>query len=146
MHTLLIVAAGTDSGIPAMRAPIRVTFIASVGFKQHPNRTSSIISGDIPARSTAAFIGTLAIFAACISRKVPPNAPIAVRQADTITTSVIWNSFYVGYERTTGHPGFMRRNGRGPGNPATLLDNCSLIHRQFLLEILPEFILGFSPV
>jgi hypothetical protein len=37
----------------------------------------------------AAFMGTLEIFAACKSRKVPPNSPIAVLQAETITTSLI---------------------------------------------------------
>jgi hypothetical protein len=52
-----------------------------------------MMSAGIPALSTAAFIGTLAILAACMSRREPPNSPIAVRQPDTITTSVMNLSF-----------------------------------------------------
>jgi hypothetical protein len=87
MHTRLTVTAGTSSGIPARRAEIRVVFKESTGSRQHPKRTSPIIAGSIPARRTASFITTLPNLDKLKSFKVPPKAPIAVRQADTITTS-----------------------------------------------------------
>jgi hypothetical protein len=50
-------------------------------------------SASMPARSSAAFIVTLAIVAAWLFFKLAPKAPIAVRQAEAITTSVIFGSF-----------------------------------------------------
>jgi hypothetical protein len=41
----------------------------------------------MPALFMASFIATAASFAAWLSFKVPPKAPIAVRHAETITTS-----------------------------------------------------------
>ncbi len=47
----------------------------------------------MPALSTAAFMVALAMVAAWLSFKVPPNVPMAVRQAEAITTSFIFYSF-----------------------------------------------------
>jgi hypothetical protein len=89
MHTRFTVTAVTSSGIPAMSAEIRVVFKESTGSRQQPNLTSPMIAGSIPARLTASFITTLPRVARFISLNVPPKPPIAVRQADTITTSFI---------------------------------------------------------
>jgi hypothetical protein len=89
MHTRLMVAAMTVSGIDDRSAATRLTLKASMGSIQHPYRTSSIIPASIPALFIASIMVTAAIAGALLSLRLPPNAPIAVRQPDTITTSRI---------------------------------------------------------
>ena len=103
MQTRLMVTAVTVSGIPAIRAATRVTFRASTGSMQQPNRTSSIMPGSMPALLTASFMATLARLAAFISLIVPPNPPMAVRQADTITTSRISTSISESFQSFSIH-------------------------------------------
>jgi len=92
IQTRFIVTEVTVSGMPERSAATRVTFKESAGSIQHPYLISSIIAGSIPARLIASFMVMLAIVAAFISRNVPPKVPIAVRHADTITTSFISSS------------------------------------------------------
>jgi hypothetical protein len=89
MQTRFTVTAVTSSGIPAMMAEILVVFKESTGSRQQPKRTSPISAGSIPVLFIAPFITTLPRVARFISLRVPPKLPIAVRQADTITTSFI---------------------------------------------------------
>ena len=89
MQTRLTVTAVTVSGIPAIRAAMRVTLRASTGSMQQPKRTSSMSAGSIPALLTASRITTLPSAAQFRSRSEPPKVPMAVRQADTITHSFI---------------------------------------------------------
>ena len=48
-----------------------------------------MMAGSIPALLTASFMVTLPMVAAFMSRNVPPNVPIAVLQAETMTISFI---------------------------------------------------------
>jgi hypothetical protein len=89
-----MVKAVTDSGIPAKRAPTRATLSVLQDSRQQPNRTSSMIDGSIPARLMASFMTTAAILAPITFFKVPPNVPIAVLHAETITTSFIVQTPY----------------------------------------------------
>jgi len=89
MHTRLIVTATDVFGTPAFSAAIRVRLSELYGSKQFPKRTSSISSGATPDRRMASLIATLARSTTCRSLNDPPNEPIAVRQAETITTSFI---------------------------------------------------------
>src|SRR5665647_1825376 len=64
----------------------RVVFSVLGCSMQQPNRTSSIMTGSIPARLMASFMTTAAMRAPIMSFNVPPKVPIAVLHADTITT------------------------------------------------------------
>jgi hypothetical protein len=89
MQTLLIVAAGTVSGMSAKRAPTLATFNVSLDSIQHPYLISSMVPGSILALLIASFIVKAARLAPFMGRRLPPNAPIGVRQPETITTSSI---------------------------------------------------------
>jgi hypothetical protein len=90
MQTLLMVTAGTASGISASNAPTLATFNVSQDSMQHPYRISSIMSGSILARLMASFMVTAARLAPFMGSRLPPNAPIAVLQPDIMTTSSIF--------------------------------------------------------
>jgi len=76
--------------MPAIRAATRVVLSVLGCSMQQPNRTSSMIAGSmLPARLMASFMTTAAMRAPITSFNDPPNVPIAVLHADTMTTSFI---------------------------------------------------------
>jgi hypothetical protein len=54
-----------------------------------------MMTGSIPARLTASFMATAAMRAPIMSFNVPPNVPIAVLHAETMTTSFILSSLFL---------------------------------------------------
>ncbi len=80
---LALTVAGTPLRIPAWRAGA----CPSPAWTTLPMMTSSMSSGLIPARSTAAFTAIAPNWVAGTPLKVPWNFPIGVRAAERITAS-----------------------------------------------------------
>ncbi|CAB5356502.1 hypothetical protein IST4130_02963 [Burkholderia cenocepacia] len=91
-HTLLIVIPGTAFGSPALISDCRAGFCPEPAVSTWPMITSLTCSGFTPARSSTARITVAPSSGAAIFASEPPNLPTAVRAADTITTSVMFNS------------------------------------------------------
>jgi hypothetical protein len=88
-QTLLMVVALTLSGSPAFSAAWRAGAWPAPACRTWPMIASSIRSGAIPERSTAARMATAPRSVAGVVESLPPNLPIGVRAADRTYTSVI---------------------------------------------------------
>ena len=95
-HCRLTAMVGVDSGMPALSEASRAAYPASWAWSAFPSTTSSTISGDTPARSSAALIAAAPRSEAATSLKEPPNLPIGVLAPLTITAFCItYISLYV---------------------------------------------------
>ncbi len=88
-QTWLTVSAVFSSGMPAVIAAWRAGFMPQPAVSTWPITASSISAPATPARSIAAPIATLPRSEAGTEAKAPLNAPIGVRAAPAITTSVM---------------------------------------------------------
>src|SRR6516225_8162593 len=84
-QTLLIVSAGTLSGIPPRSDAWRAGFWPRPAPTTLPMITSSICSGFKPARATASRTTIAPSWVAASGARVPRNFPIGVRTAETMT-------------------------------------------------------------
>src|SRR6185503_5485630 len=88
-QTLFTVVAGTESGRPALIAACRAGFMPSPACRMQPRMTSSTWSGRTPLRRTASRTATVPSSTAETSLNAPPKVPMAVRQPERMTTSVV---------------------------------------------------------
>jgi len=88
-QSLLIVVAGTSIGSPARIAACRAGPCPTAAVRTIPMITSSTCAGAIPARRSASAITSVPNSIAVTSASAPPNDPIGVRAAPTITASWI---------------------------------------------------------
>src|SRR5262245_39692965 len=86
-HTRLTVSPGTSTGTPALSAACRATFMPAPAWSTQPITTSPMSAAFTSARAIASRIATAPRSAADRSLNTPPNAPIGVRHALTITVS-----------------------------------------------------------
>jgi hypothetical protein len=86
-QTLLIVIAGTMYGMPALIAAWRAGFCPTPAVSTWPMMTSDTCSGATPARSSTLRITSAPRSAAGLLARLPPNLPIGVRAAPTMTIS-----------------------------------------------------------
>ena len=86
-QTLLMVIAGTMSGRPAQIEAWRAGFWPTPAASTWPMMTSETWSGDTPARSSTLRMTCAPSFAAGTLASEPPNLPMAVRAAPTMTIS-----------------------------------------------------------
>src|SRR5208337_1123996 len=84
-HILLIVVQPAATGSPAPSEAWRAGAWPCPAGSTQPIRISSTLSGDTPARSTAAEIARAPSAGAATSLKPPRNPPIGVRAAPTMT-------------------------------------------------------------
>jgi hypothetical protein len=91
-HTLLIVIAGMASGSPALRDDWRAAFWPLPAVSTWPRITSDTASALTPVFASSARITVAPSSGAGDLASVPPNLPMAVRSAATMTTSVMRNS------------------------------------------------------
>ena len=84
-HTLLIVMAGTVTGRPALITAWRAGFWPTPAVSTWPMITSSTWSGFTPARASTSLMTSAPSSDAGILASEPPNLPMAVRAAATIT-------------------------------------------------------------
>ncbi len=92
-QTLLIVNAGTVSGIPAAIETCLATFCPCPAPSTFPKMTSSTKFASKLASANAPRTATCPNSTGEIFLKAPPNFPTAVLFADTMTTSVMKSSF-----------------------------------------------------
>src|SRR3990172_9057487 len=88
-HTLLTVKEGTAIGIPACTAHWRAGFSPRPACSAFPMITSSTDSGPSPARFSASRTTIAPRSVAENSFRLPPNVPMAVLTAPTMTTSLM---------------------------------------------------------
>src|SRR5579862_9160993 len=86
-QTLLMVIAGTMSGSPAQMDAWRAGFCPTPAASTWPMMTSETWSGATPARSSTLRMMCAPSLAAGTPASEPPNLPIAVRAAPTMTIS-----------------------------------------------------------
>lgn len=86
-QSLLMVIAGDVSGTPAFIATCRATFCPSPAESIFPTIASLISFGLIPARTIASRAAIAPSSTALNPDRLPLKFPMAVRAADTITTS-----------------------------------------------------------
>ena len=86
-QTLLMVVALTPSGSPAFSAAWRAGACPAPACRTWPMIASSIRSGAMPARSTAARMAIAPSSVAGVVESAPPNLPIGVRAAERMYTS-----------------------------------------------------------
>src|SRR5512137_215015 len=84
-HTLLIVMAGTVTGSPALITACRAGFWPTPAVSTWPMITSSTWSGFTPARASTSLMTIAPSSDAGILASEPPNLPMAVRAAATMT-------------------------------------------------------------
>src|SRR5512137_3121259 len=84
-HTLLIVMAGTVTGSPALITACRAGFWPTPAASTWPMITSSTWSGLTPARASTSLMTMAPSSDAGTLASEPPNLPIAVRAAATMT-------------------------------------------------------------
>jgi len=77
-------------GSPAWIAAWRAGFLADAGRQDLPMITSDTCSGATPARSSTLRITSAPRSDAGVRARLPPNLPIGVRAAPTMTDSLPW--------------------------------------------------------
>ena len=92
-QTLLMVVALTPSGSPALSAACRAGAWPAPAWSTWPMIASSMRSGAIPARSTAARMAMAPRSVAGVVESPPPNLPIGVRAAERMYTSRMRQSY-----------------------------------------------------
>ena len=84
-QSMLIVVAGTCCGMPAASDACRAGFWPSPACSTQPRKTSSTASAARPTRSSAPRMACAASCGAGMSLNAPPNMPMGVRRALTMT-------------------------------------------------------------